>query len=212
MLNRSGITSTSYGNVTQILANVELQSSCGCVVDDGVGVTVGSKKIAKAGSPIYVDFSDLSTVAVAPHTAVTESATASIGDSTGITAATVTAATFGEKVDEVSGTYTFRAVVNSGITTWKFGNNDGNISLATYGVTATGTAANGDTITVVYTAASDAVSANAVLLHDVDVTAGDANGTALYFGVVNYNRLAADVKEKVSVGVNAVGAVTIIAM
>lgn len=30
---------------------------------------------------------------------------------------------------------------------------------------------------------------NAVLLHDVDVTSGDANGTALMFGFINLNRV-----------------------
>lgn len=38
---------------------------------------------------------------------------------------------------------------------------------------------------------------NAVLLHDIDVTSvgvgGSANGTALYFGVVNLNRVDTDV-------------------
>lgn len=43
-------------------------------------------------------------------------------------------------------------------------------------------------------AAAEGTEANAVLLHSVDVTAGNANGTALYFGVVNVNRLEDDVK------------------
>ena len=34
---------------------------------------------------------------------------------------------------------------------------------------------------------------NAVLLHDVDVTTGSANGTALIFGFVNVNRVDTDV-------------------
>ena len=34
---------------------------------------------------------------------------------------------------------------------------------------------------------------NAVLLHDVDVTSGNANGTALVFGFVNLNRVDTDV-------------------
>lgn len=34
---------------------------------------------------------------------------------------------------------------------------------------------------------------NAVLLHDVDVSNGSANGTALVFGFVNLNRLETDV-------------------
>lgn len=44
----------------------------------------------------------------------------------------------------------------------------------------------------------------------MDVTSGNANGTALYFGVVNINRLDSDVQAKVTVGVNTVGAVTFI--
>lgn len=52
-------------------------------------------------------------------------------------------------------------------------------------------------------------SPNAVLLHDVDVTDGDTqNGTALYFGVVNINRLHSTVQSKVTAGVNTVGAVS----
>lgn len=104
MLNRSGITKTSYGAPVQILANVELQASVGCVVPQAVGVTVGAKKIAKAGTPVTIDLMNRTTP-----------------------------------------------------------------------VEAAGEAG------------------NAVLLHDVDVTAGAANGTALIFGFVNVNRLEADV-------------------
>lgn len=131
MLNRSGITSTNYGNVKQILANVELQASVGCIVDDAIVATADAngKKIAKAGTPIVVNFANLQSPAVAP------------------------------------------------------------------------TEASGD---------NPAVPANAVLLHDVDVTKGDANGTALYFGVVNINRLDTDVQAKVTAGVNTIGAITFI--
>lgn len=49
------------------------------------------------------------------------------------------------------------------------------------------------------------VVANAVLLHNVDVTdaavGGSKNGTALIFGFVNVNRLESDVKAKVTAGV-----------
>lgn len=130
MLNRSGITSTNYGNVKQILANVELQASVGCIVDDAiVAADANGKKIAKAGTPIVVNFANLQAPAVAP------------------------------------------------------------------------TEASGD---------NSAVPANAVLLHDVDVTKGDANGTALYFGVVNINRLDTDIQAKVTAGVNTIGAITFI--
>lgn len=125
MLNRSGVTKTSYGNVGQILANVQLQASVSCIVAKSLVATADSngKKIAKAGTPIVVDFSNLQTPVVAPS---------------------------GNKI------------------------------------------------------------ANAVLLHNVDVTAGNANGTALYFGVVNINRLETDVQAKVTAGVNTIGAVTFI--
>ena len=63
MLNRSGITSTNYGNVKQILANVDLQASVGCIVPQSIGTDVGSKKIAKAGTPIAVNFATSSVAA-----------------------------------------------------------------------------------------------------------------------------------------------------
>ena len=135
MLNRDGITKTSYGNTTQILANVDLQASVGCIVSQAIvaEADANGKKIAKAGTPIVVDFSNLQTPVVAP----TE------GDA--------------EADPPV-----------------------------------------------------EAVDANAVLLHDVDVTAGNANGTALYFGVVNINRLDTATQAKVTAGVNTIGAVTFI--
>lgn len=119
MLNRSGITNTSLAATKQILANVDLQSSVGCIVPQTLGVVVGSKKIAKAGTPIKIDLMNLQTAAV--------------------------------KAD---------------------------------GTTAL----------------------NAVLLHDVDVTAGNANGTALIFGFVNVNRVDSDVATAITTAVAADGA------
>lgn len=110
MLNRSGISKATYAATKQILANVELQSSVGCIVPQALGVEVGGKKIAKAGTPIIIDLMD--------------------------TNKAVTAAT--------------------------------------------------------------AANINAVLLHDVDVTAGNANGTALIFGFVNVNRVDADIAAKIA--------------
>ena len=103
MLNRSGVTKTTLSAPKQILANVDLQSSVGCIVSAAVG---GAGEISKAGTPIQIDFTDLQKPAV----------------------------------------------------------------LATADV-----------------------AMNAVLLHDVDTTKGDANGTALIFGFVNLNRLDEDV-------------------
>lgn len=119
MLNRSGVSKTTFGASKQILANVELQASVGCIVPQSLGVAVGTQKIAKAGTPIKIDFMNLQTAAQA----------------------------------------------------------------------ATGT-----------------VALNAVLLHDVDVTAGNANGTALIFGFVNVNRVDTDVATKITTAVAAEGA------
>lgn len=118
MLNRSGITKTSLAATKQILANVDLQSSVGCIVPQTLGVVVGSKKIAKAGTPIKIDLMNLQTAAIKA---------------------------------------------------------DGTTPL------------------------------NAVLLHDVDVTAGNANGTALIFGFVNVNRVDSDVATAITTAVAADG-------
>ena len=119
MLNRSGISKSTYASTKQILANVELQSSVGCVVPQLLGVEVGTKKIAKAGTPIKVN------------------------------------------------------LMNRGVVVEK----------------ADGTKA-----------------MNAVLLHDVDVTAGNANGTALVFGFVNVNRVDSDVAQAITTALSAADA------
>jgi hypothetical protein len=118
MLNRSGIINTSLAATKQILANVDLQSSVGCIVPQTLGVVVGSKKIAKAGTPIKIDLMNLQTAAIKA---------------------------------------------------------DGTTPL------------------------------NAVLLHDVDVTAGNANGTALIFGFVNVNRVDSDVATAITTAAAADG-------
>jgi len=111
MLNKSGTTTEQFGNSTQILSDVGNQSAIGCVVDAALGVSVGNKKIAKAGTPVHMDLMNVQTPAV----------------------------------------------------------------LATGSVKMTG-----------------------VLLHDVDVTNGNSNGTALLFGFVNVNRMEADVQALVT--------------
>ena len=118
MLNKSGITKETLLNVNQILANVEHQVSVGCVVPQSLGVTVGTKKIAKAGTPIKIDLTNL---------------------------------------------------------------------------TADAAKADGTT------------ALNAVLLHDVDVTAAKANGTALIFGFVTINRCESDVQGAITTAKGATG-------
>lgn len=47
---------------------------------------------------------------------------------------------------------------------------------------------------------------NAVLLHDVDVTEKNANGTALIFGFINVNRVEADVATAITAALAVDGA------
>lgn len=113
MLNKSGITTTTAVAPTQILADVGLQYSVGCIVASTLQATAneGTRKIVKAGTPIKIDLSNLQTPAAAPTTNPATASTSTPSDM------------------------------------------------------------------------------NAVLLHDVDVTGGNANGTALLFGFVNLNRV-----------------------
>jgi DNA helicase TIP49 (TBP-interacting protein) len=113
MLNQSGITKTSGTTARQILFNVQNQVSVGAVIGQTGAVTVGTRKIQKAGTPMFGDINSRTTAYV-PETTSTTS------------------------------------------------------------------------------------NANAVLLHDVDVTDGNVNGTVLIFGFVNTNRLESDVQAKIT--------------
>ena len=198
MFNKDGVKKTTYGAPVQILANVELQYSMGCRVPQSLGTDVsGVGKIAKAGTPVFLDLGSRDAVPVAAPGSVTETATGSVVTGAGITKVEVVAATFKTAVSNTAGTYKFKATVAEGTTTWKLG--DDTVTLNTYGITVTGTVANNDEIQVVFTA-SGTVTANAVLLHNVDVTDGTKNGTALLFGFVNYNRLESSVQALVTPG------------
>lgn len=77
---------------------------------------------------------------------------------------------------------------------------DGTKKVVKAGTPLTG---NLDARTTAFTAAtagssSEASNAVGVLLHDVDVTTGDANGTLLLFGFVNTNRIDAKTKAKLT--------------
>ena len=79
------------------------------------------------------------------------------------------------------------------------------VAVGTKKVVKAGTPLTGnlDARTTAFTAAtagssSEASNAVGVLLHDVDVTTGDANGTLLLFGFVNTNRIDAKTKAKLT--------------
>lgn len=69
--------------------------------------------------------------------------------------------------------------------------------IAKAGTPVTGTLTNRATA-VTAAGESDAIG---VLVHDVDVTAGNANGTMCIFGFVNLDRLESDVQTKITEGV-----------
>lgn len=131
MLNRSGVTTTNYGSTTQILANVDLQSSVGCIVPSTLvsSADANGKKIAKAGTPININLESRQTPVSAPA------------------------------------------------------------------------AAGNDT---------PAVPMNAILLHDVDVTSGNANGTALIFGFVDLNKIDSTTQSALSTARAITGSTTLI--
>ena len=62
MFNQTGIKTEKYGNITQILKNVELQESVGIVVDDSVATADSlGRKIVKAGTPLTGDLDNRTT-------------------------------------------------------------------------------------------------------------------------------------------------------
>lgn len=81
---------------------------------------------------------------------IAESATVNIGDSTGVTAATIAAATFGAAVNDLSGEYVF--LYNG--KAWELSGTEVDNLTTAYGVTLTGEPAKDDIIVVDYTAAS----------------------------------------------------------
>lgn len=74
MLNNTGIKKETYGSGKQILFAVEHQVSMGIVVDQSVGVTEGTKKIAKAGTPLTGDLDVIGTAFTAATTSTNSNA------------------------------------------------------------------------------------------------------------------------------------------
>lgn len=233
MLNRSGITSTNYGNVKQILANVDLQASVGCIVPQSIGTDVGSKKIAKAGTPIAVNFANLQadvaeavgptpgvfTLQITTAFAADEKLTIEGVDYTCAATEDVAGKKFAGANAAAQVTSLLKMVTTDdydvaavAAATDKLGFTQKVADVSDQsGPTVSKTSSTGAIGSVTKVTTPDAgTTGNAVLLHDVDVTAGKANGTALYVGVVNVNRLDADVAAKVAYGVNVVGGVSFI--
>lgn len=79
MLNNTGIKKETYGSGKQILFAVEHQVSMGIVVDQSVGVTEGTKKIAKAGTPLTGDLDARGTAFTAATTSTDSTDSNAVG-------------------------------------------------------------------------------------------------------------------------------------
>lgn len=193
MLNQTGVETRSFGAPEKTILVDPLNSTAVSVIVANTGVNADSegKKIIKAGQPVYGSLQARNTPFIVPQT-VDPTATATVVG-TGVTAAAVVAATFSTAVSGESGSYEFVATVvaEPASTTWKLGNDT--VTLSDYGITPTGSPANGDKITVEFVAGGS-VTANAVVLHDVDVTSGNANSQVVIFGTIDVSKVDASVQ------------------
>ena len=244
MLNRSGVEKTTFTAPKQILANIELQASVGCVVAQAAGATVGTKKIVKAGTPLYGNL-DARTTPFAKETTVDTgvkgvytvqiTTAAGVGDKIAIegtvyecaAAEDVAAKKFAGADAAAQVTSLLKMVVTTDFVvaavtaatdkikfTQKVAKTGDAPAVTATPVETTGTLVVGN-VTEVTAGDTGTQTSNAVgvALHDVDVTAGNANATLLIFGFVNTNRLEADVKAIITPAVKAAlnGKVTFIA-
>lgn len=233
MLNRSGIENLTLGAPAQILANVEMQAAIGCVVAQSLGVDqADGKKIAFAGTPISINPADRTAAAIAAGTktpaawafAITTAFAADevlTVDSVNYTCKATenveskqfSGSTAAEQAASLlkmlaSNTYAFSAGTATGqiIATQK------TASSTETAVVVSKTSSTGAFSAVTKVTSYSEAAGNALLLHDVDVTGGAANGTALIFGFVNWNLLNSAIQASVNTGINAYGAVSVIKM
>lgn len=229
MLNKSGITRDTMVATKQILANVELQASVGCVVGHNSGVNVNGRNIIKAGTPVYGNL-DKRTTPFVPETTI------DTGTKGVYTVQITTGAVAGDKITISGTTYECAAAEDVGGKKFAGGTIAAQVTsllkmvvvedfvvAAVDGATdkigftqvvpgigtkptavVTKAAENGAMVVGAVATATppDAgtqiSNANGIILHDVDVTTGNANATLLIFGFVNTNRLDTDVAIKIT--------------
>ena len=189
MLNQGGITKVTAVSEKTILFAPEMAVALSCkVANTGIEADSDGRKVVKAGSPLYGSLTARGTAFTISATGEAAKATATVPTGqTGITKATVDAATFGAAVGGIGDRYMFVATVDATpSTTWKLEGTT--VDLTDYGITPTGTAADGDKIIVVFTPAVPAEPAG-IILHDVDVTDGTKNAQICCFGFVDVSKL-----------------------
>lgn len=200
MLNQTGVTKVEGVTRKTILVDEKNSTAFSVVVsNDGVDAGDDGRKIIKAGTPVYGNLTARNTAFTVSGESGDATATASV-QGTGITAATVDADTFGTAVSNIGDRYVFIASVADTVVTWTL---DGTtVTLNTYGIEATGTAADGDKITVMYSPAAGSTPVG-IILHDVDVTKGTANSQVVVFGFIDISKLDTDVQAMITDEVKA---------
>lgn len=224
MLNKTGITKTSGINIKQILFNTELFASVGVIVNDlNVAANAEGKKIVYAGTPLYGDITDRNgatpfTFETTPSSLVkavyqiqistafandevitiggvdyTKKASESVGDKQfeGETAALQVTSLL--KMVTYAGFDITGSTDKLIFTVAEYYENHIPTVVKTSVTGALGTLTN--TVQEVSVLASNAVG---VLLHDVDCSDGDANGTLLIFGFVDLNKLDATTAARIT--------------
>lgn len=212
-------TKTYVGPEKQIMVADELTFSIGAVIGNtGVNANADGKKIVKAGSPLYGDIEDRDTAFVLATDTATKGfftlqiTTAFANDEVLTIAGTAytKASTEDVATKKFSGT-TAAEQVTSLLKMVKTENYDvGAVSGATdklgftqkvpnesdtTGPTVSKTASTGaiGSVTKVTDPVAGSSNANAIALHDIDVTAGSKSGTIALFGFVDLNKLDEDV-------------------
>lgn len=229
MLNQTGITKVTGSAPVQILFNVQNQMSVGVKVDDAVTyVTENGRRIVKAGTPLTGDLTARNsafTLGVSAGTKgvftlqittafandevltiagvnYTKKATESVADKqfSGSTAA--------EQVTSllkmVTTTNYDVAAVSGATDKIGFTQKVANAS-DTSGPTVSKTSTTGaiGSVTKVTDPVNGSSNATGILLHDVDITDGDANGSLLIWGFVNINRIDSNTQGFISSALKA---------
>ena len=229
MLNTTGVVKTTGLNIKQILFNTELFAAVGVIVNDAdVAANADGKKIVYAGTPLYGNISDRNgltpfTFETTPASLVKavyqiQIATAFANDEI----ITIGGVDYTKKATESVGDLQFEGAtaalqVTSLLKMVTYAGFDitGSTDKLIFTVaeyyenhipTVTKTSATGvlgtltNTVQEVSVMASNAVG---VLLHDVDCTAGDNNGTLLIFGFVDLNKLDTATAARITAPVKA---------
>lgn len=217
MLNKTGITKVTGAAPVQILFNVQNQMSVGIKVDDAVDYqTINGRKIVKAGTPLTGDLKNrataftkgisggtkgvftlqITTAFVADEKITIDGTDYTCAATEDVSAKKFAGATAAAQITSLLKMVTtddYDVAAVSGATD-KLGFTQKTPDASdTSGPTVSKTSTTGaiGSVTKVTDPVDPTANAVGILLHDVDVTDGDANGSLLIWGFVNINRIDA---------------------